>query len=71
MTNRTAVREARRTLSAILASGKTVAIGGPYELRGFIVGLPPHSRWNTAEKRKAIAAAKNAFAEAIRAEAQT
>jgi hypothetical protein len=64
-TNRITVREARKNISKLLASGKTVAVGHHYgELRGFIVGVPEHGAWNHDEKRKALKHAKARFTEA-------
>jgi hypothetical protein len=69
MTDRLSVREARRTISKILAEGKTVSIDPTYRsLRGFIVGVPAHDAWNAKEKRKALQTAKKAFRAAIAAE---
>jgi len=65
---RQSVREARKTISATLRKGKTVAIGDDYKLRGFIVGIPPHNYWDAAERKKAIKAARAAFFEAWAAE---
>jgi hypothetical protein len=56
------LREARKQISQILAEGKTVTIARPYEnVRGFIVGVPEHERWNPAAKRKALKEAKARF----------
>jgi hypothetical protein len=70
-TNRLTVREARRTISTILVSGKTVHVGDNYgRLRGFIVGLPDHEPYNAAEKKKALREAKLQFQKAWIEEAQ-
>jgi hypothetical protein len=68
-TLRIPIRELRGNLKKHLDSATTVAIGGPYELRAFLVSLPPHSTWNTGEHKKALAAAKQSFLAALRAEA--
>ena len=70
-TTRTSVREARRTLSQILNSGKTATIGPTYgSARGFIVSIPQHADYNHAEKKKALSEAKRQFTAAWIAEAQ-
>jgi hypothetical protein len=71
MKNRITVREARATISKILASGKTVSIGPHYgDLRGFIVGIAKHDQYDKAQEKKALSEAKRAFTEAWIAEAQ-
>jgi hypothetical protein len=66
MSNRLPLRQARVGISAILSSGKTVAVGQRYQpLRGFVVGVPAHNEYNSAERRKALAAAKAAFLAAL------
>ena len=63
------VREARKQISTILASGKTVAVGDKYgHVRGFIVGVPEHNHYNGPERRKALRAARTAFLAALDAE---
>jgi hypothetical protein len=62
------LREARKQISQILASGQTVAIAKPYHsVRGFIVGVPPHNPWSSKEKRKALKEAKARFINAWKA----
>lgn len=62
MSQRISVREARRTISTILASGKAVTVGPHYgSARGFIVGIPAHQEYDQEAKRKALKAAKAAF----------
>jgi hypothetical protein len=69
--NRLTVRQARTTMSTILKSGKTVAIGSQYgHLRGFIVGMPEHNTWNREERGIALKAAKAQFTKAWIAESQ-
>jgi len=68
---RQSVRQARASISKTLASGKTVAIGNQYrELRGFIVGVPPHNEHSRDERRKALKQAKASFTAAWIAESQ-
>ena len=68
---RITVREARRDISKIMSEGKTVAVGDSWNtLRGFIVGVPPHDRWDNTAKRKALRDAKAKFTAAWIAEAQ-
>ena len=67
---RVGIRELRKNLRAHLTSGKTVAIGGPYELRAFLVAVPQHSSYSATEKKKALAEAKRNLRAAIDAEQQ-
>lgn len=63
--NQMTLREARKRISQILASGDTVIVARPHEeVRGFLVGVKPHSRFVGTEKQKALAAAKKAFLKA-------
>ncbi|MBZ5540933.1 MAG: hypothetical protein LAN61_10495 [Acidobacteriia bacterium] len=68
-TPRIPIRELRGNLKKHLNSGTTLAIGGPYELRAFLVSLPPHTNYDSTQHRKALAAAKTSFLDALRAEA--
>lgn len=59
------LREARRTISKIIASGHTATIAKPYqEVRGFIVPIPTHDHWNTKAKRAAFKLARARFIKA-------
>jgi hypothetical protein len=63
--NQLTLRKARSSISQILASGQTATIARPYEsVRGFIVGVPKHERWNAAAKKNALRAAKQSFLKA-------
>jgi antitoxin (DNA-binding transcriptional repressor) of toxin-antitoxin stability system len=56
------LREARRTISNIIAKGDTVTIAKPYgEVRAFIVPVPNHSSYDRAATNKALSAAKKSF----------
>lgn len=58
---RISVRLLRANLATHLKSQQPIAIGGPYELRAFLVPVPKHSNWDEKEKRKAIRAALSSF----------
>ena len=69
-TERLGIRDLRQNLREHLASGKTFAIGGPYNLRAFLVALPQHDHWDHAAKKKALAQAKRNLRAAVQAEQQ-
>ena len=63
---RCGVRELRATLRTKITAERATLIGGPYELRAILVPIPTHSRWNDAERKKALREAKRRFAAAIK-----
>jgi hypothetical protein len=65
---RIGVRELRKSLSEHIKSGKVTAIGGPYELRAFLVSVPNHDAWDHTAKRKALATAKRNLRAAVKEE---
>jgi antitoxin (DNA-binding transcriptional repressor) of toxin-antitoxin stability system len=65
--NQTTLREARRTISKIIASGDTVTIARPYgEVRAFIVPVPAHNNYDRKQTIRALAQAKKSFLAAWR-----
>jgi len=69
-TERLGIRDLRQNLRTHLASGKTFAIGGPYDLRAFLVAVPHHDRWDRPARKKALAQAKRNLRAAVKAEEQ-
>jgi hypothetical protein len=61
---RISVREARKSISKILREGKVTAVGDLYHLRGFIVPMPPHERWNPVKAHAAFNKARANFIDA-------
>lgn len=68
MQQRVPIRDLRKNLKHHLDSGQTITIGGPHELRAFLISVPKHENWTDRARHKAIRAAKRAFLKVYRAE---
>jgi len=61
-TRQLTLREARRTISKIIAAGDTVTIAKPYEhARAFIVPVTKHDKWDAKATRAAFKKARASF----------
>jgi hypothetical protein len=55
-------RKLRANLAHCLTQPEAFSIGTPYSIRAIVVPVPNFNPWNHAERRRAFAAARRAFA---------
>ena len=60
------VRLLRACFKMYLDAAKPIAIGNRWEVRAFLIPMPKHDRYNTAERKKAFRIARKAFEDMLR-----